>query len=279
MRKINFILIFSIIGIFSCTDNGEKDQNVLAIVGNKSLTVSTINDLLLSNFSAEDSIEQTKKLIDSWVLEQLLLEKALANLNDDEKDFSELVKSYENSLIIHKYKQKFIKQKLDTTVSQIELNEYYKMYSSKFTLKETIVKGTIIKVDVKKPGFYKVQPLRNSLNSDNRVKFEEFYKKNFEHWDFEKFVDIRDFIKPCPGIRLEKITKGGLGKYKDVWHGDGLYYVKLYDLYEVGETAPKEWVEEQIRTKIIDIRKQVLFMELNENLVERAKKIGHVKIK
>lgn len=272
-------ILVCLVFLFSCKEGFSPNEAVVAIVGNKKLYVSDVKKKIIGGLSYSDSLEMAKSYINEWVLEQLLLEKAEANLSEEDLDFTKQVEQYRKKLVIHKYRQKFIQQKLDTEVSPVELDEYYKMYSSKFILEQTIVKGKIFKADPQDAEYRKQSKNINSSKISEQKKFEKYCDENLEHWEFDKYVTIPEFVQPCRSIRLSRVTRGGINKYKTVWSEDGVYYVKITGIHKKGEVAPIEWVEDKIKDKIIDVRKRILFLELDKNLVKRQKEIGHVKIK
>lgn len=276
MKLLYWIMAIGLMS--SCTKALDGDASILAIVGNKTLYVEDLQGMIHPSLNARDSSALVKKMVNDWVLEQLLLEKAEANLKSAEMDFSKEVTQYRNSLIIHKYKSKFIKQKLNAKVPEVEIMDYYNLYSSQYKLKETIIKGKIIKVDPKKTGYGEVRKYKNSSDPDKQESFESFTDKHFENWDFPEFISLVDFLRNCPSIRLKRLLRGGFNLYQDVWTSDGPYLVKIYDIKHSGKKAPLEWVRDDIKEKLIERKKKALFMDLNNNLVKRAKQIGHVKI-
>jgi len=130
----------------SCSNTDKNDGGVIAEVGVKRLYLSDARLSLPENISSEDSLIHVDDFIRHWIKKQLLISKAELNLEKEAKDVAKLVDDYRSSLIIHKYQEKLIKQKLDTLVTEESINKYYSEYPANFILKANIVKAVFIKL-------------------------------------------------------------------------------------------------------------------------------------
>ena len=61
--------------------------------------------------------EEAHNYIDKWVRNQLLLEKAVLNLDQDRHEIRKQLEEYRTFLLINKYQQELILQKLDTIIT------------------------------------------------------------------------------------------------------------------------------------------------------------------
>lgn len=69
------------------------------------------------------------------------------------RDFIRQIEQYRNSLIIYAYESELVKQKLDTVVSQAEIESYYK--SQNFHLRENIVLASYVIISKDSPANHK----------------------------------------------------------------------------------------------------------------------------
>ena len=76
----------------------------------------------------------SKDFIEKWVRNQLLLNKAEINLTDEEKNVEQQIENYRSSLLIYAYEQSYLRQNLDTVVTDKEIEDYYKENQSNFIL-------------------------------------------------------------------------------------------------------------------------------------------------
>ena len=112
----------------------------------------------------EDSLSLARTYIDNWVRKQLLFQQARKNLSEDQMDFTDQLEEYKNSLMIYAYENALVQQKLDTLVTDEEIENYYSANQNNFPLKDNIVQVQYIKLPIKSQLTGKFKAL---LNSDN----------------------------------------------------------------------------------------------------------------
>ena len=138
MRQI--LLIAVLLFLASCSDYKRKsDEQPVARVFDRYLYTDAIKDIMPANISSSDSVIIARDFIEKWIKKQLLLNKAELNLTEEEKNVDKQIDNYKTSLLIYKYEQSLIKQKLDTFVSFNEIKEYYNENSSNFLLNDNLV--------------------------------------------------------------------------------------------------------------------------------------------
>ena len=93
----------------------------------KYLNASDIEKIVPATVKGKDSVELVKNYIDNWVRQNLVLHKAEQNLNAEALNASieKQLEDYKTSLITFAYEKELIRQKLDTGVSEIEIEDYY----------------------------------------------------------------------------------------------------------------------------------------------------------
>ena len=79
-----------------------------------------------------------KAFIDSWIRRQLIIHQAESNIDKSELNFSKELEEYRNSLIIYKYETMLVEKKLDTVITDAEIEKYVKENSPVGMDKETI---------------------------------------------------------------------------------------------------------------------------------------------
>src|SRR4051812_46006583 len=170
-----FCLVFVVLlSSFSNSFSGQADEKPIARVGAAYLYKSDLpaemtalagrNQNSAVNASKDDSMQIVKKYIDNWIHETLLLQHAKKNLSDDKKKFDKMVEDYKKSLVTYQYESELVKQKLDTVVSDEEIEEYYNENKANFELKDNIIKVIYVKVRKKAPKVEKVKEWYRSLD-------------------------------------------------------------------------------------------------------------------
>ena len=114
-----------------------KDQIVATYKSNK-LFYSDIEPMISSFTSSEDSTNLVSGAIDRWTKEVIFLEEAKRVI--DQNEILDLVEDYKNSLILDRFENKLINEKLDTLISDQELLKYYNSNKSEYKLDGPIIR-------------------------------------------------------------------------------------------------------------------------------------------
>src|SRR5690606_810451 len=81
--------------------------------------------------------------------QQVLLKQAEKNTITNQEEIEKQLENYRRSLIIYSYEQQLVAQKLDTVVSDAQIETYYNLNRSNFELKKSIVKASYAKIPLK----------------------------------------------------------------------------------------------------------------------------------
>jgi len=275
MQRFAFLVLFFI--ILSCKNEVRLPQEKpVARVLDKTLTTTDIKGIIPEGVSAEDSIQMTKNFIEKWVQKQLLLNKAELNLTEDEKDVKEQIENYRSSLLIYKYEQSLLKQRLDTTIHNEEMESYYNQNASNFLLNKDIVKSIYIKVPRSAPEIYKLRQWYRSDDPESIKSLEAYCFQHAETYDFfnESWVDFSGLLDKIP---VQIGNPGNFLRYKQTIEASDsvyLYFVRIYDHALNGEPSPLELVKDDIEKIILNKRKMKLLNELETSIYNDAQNRG-----
>ena len=210
-----------IIAISWACNEGFKGQDVpVAKVYDKFLTRSELKELIPRDASREDSLLIAQSYINKWITKELLLHKAQQNLTDAEKNIRKQVEDYSSSLLIHKYKEKLIAQKLSANISDGEINRYYEEHKYNFVLNTPIVRAVMAIIPKSAPNLDKARKWFASKEAKDLEALEEYCITNARKYD--NFND--EWIEFCTlqfretGYQTniaefpENAIRGGLGK-------------------------------------------------------------------
>jgi hypothetical protein len=275
MQRFAFLVLFFI--ILSCKNDIRLPQEIpVARVLDKTLTTADIKGIIPEGASAEDSMQVTKNFIEKWVQKQLLLNKAELNLTEDEKDVKEQIENYRSSLLIYKYEQSLLKQRLDTTIPNEELESYYNQNASNFLLNKDIVKSIYIKVPRSAPEIYKLRQWYRSDDPESIRSLEAYCFQHAETYDFfnESWVDFAGLLDKIP---VQIGNPGNFLRYRQTIEASDsvyLYFVRIYDHALNGEPSPLELVKDDIEKIILNKRKMKLLNELETSIYNDAQNRG-----
>jgi hypothetical protein len=275
MHKIALLVLLPL--IMSCTENPRRvEEKPVARVLDKTLTAFDMKGIFPEGVSVEDSTQIAKNFIERWVRQQLLLNKAELNLTEDEKDVKEQIENYRSSLLIYKYEQSLLKQKLDTTISDQEIEEYYKQNPSNFLLNRNIVKSTYIKIPRSAPEIYK---LRQWYRSDDPESIKNLEAYCYQHAETYNFYDDNwvDFSKLLDKIPVQIGNPENYLRYRQtIEASDSTYYyfVRIKQYAFSRDPSPLELVREDIEKIILNKRKIKLLNELEATIYNDAQNRG-----
>ncbi|MBL4653065.1 MAG: hypothetical protein JKY53_09435 [Flavobacteriales bacterium] len=174
MQRI-VILFASLVLVSSCSDRQKEEQGPIARVFDKYLYEDDISGLVPEGKSPEDSISIIKSYIDNWIREELILAQAEYNLPDEQEAIiEEDVNEYRTAKIVYAYERELIREKLDTSFSETEIQEYYHSNKKNFELKDYIVRGNYVKLE------------KNAPNKEQAI---EWFNKGGE----EEFAELKDY--------------------------------------------------------------------------------------
>lgn len=259
-------LICALIVIKACSpESGDKP---VATVGDKVLYQSNISEILPKNCSHDDSIRLASEYINKWVKEELMVQKADENLSAEQKDVNKELRAYRNSLIIYKYKNELIKQRMDTVVTSKEIEKFYEEHPENFNLNRSIVKAIFVMQpnDLSNPELLK--QLVADTTEEGIAELKEYcgqYAKKVEiateEWiDFEVLKqNFPDEIKdPQRFMRQNSLIEMNDSNY--------YYLVNIHDYKLTNDLAPIEFVENSIKNLILNQRKIKFLKEIEENI-------------
>jgi hypothetical protein len=257
----------------SCSFFERTDDILLARLGDSYLYESDLKSILDKDLSSADSLAFIQQYAQNWAQEELLLQKAELNIDLSEFDIDQRLEDYRRSLLIHAYEQKLIQQNTDTIVSVASLENYYDKHSDDYILAESIVQLMLIKVSVVAPELDAIRDLvfsKDSIDIEAIEAYAHQYSKRF-YYNPNEWLKWRSFVEFLPN----NIEKNTLFKHSNTLYiKDSLdvYFVKLFDQKAQGEIAPLEYVEDEIKSILLNQKKLKTVDVIQSKLLEDAKK-------
>jgi len=273
------LILLVIIFIVSC-DSEEivQEKAKVARVGSVYLYEEVLDEDVQNGLGKEDSLLFRNQLINNWIEEQIVLQKAEEVLPQDAKDVKDRLENYRKSLIIYAYEQQFIKERLDTAVSSIEIEEYYAAHKDDFMLKDYIVKALYLKVSKGTPDIEKPQlhfKLEQEADVNEMRYYADLYAVQF-HYNPDQWLFFEDVLKVIP---LEAVnTESFLRKKKKIMFEDDnfIYFVNITDFMLKDAISPLSFEKEKIKTILLNLRTIDLRNKLREDLYNDAIKAQQV---
>jgi hypothetical protein len=258
----------------------ENKGRALARVYNAELYESDLALLNAGHKSEKDSAELVKTFINNWIKQQLLLKKADDNLNENQKNVEQQLIEYRNSLIIYLYEKELVKQKLDTLVTEMEMDSFYNANKNNFEQKSNIIQLNYVKYDKKKKDVNRIRTQMQQMDVDKNYDFIDYCQKNAANYFFKSnvWLEFNDVLKEIPIKTYDQEQFIQNNKYIEVFDESYIYFVKILNFRIKNSISEFPFVRETIRTTILNNRKIRLIDELEKKMMDDALNNNEIKI-
>lgn len=258
----------------------EKKDKPIARAFDEYLYPKDIEGIVPDNVHGNDSIAIIRAFIDQWQQSVVLLKKAERNVSLDEKSIQEQLENYKKTLIRFQYEQELIQQKLDTLVSDKEIQEYYDQHKDIFLLKKPILKISYIKLPEEAPKIDMVKKLFVSKDVRDRDLLEKYcfkYSSSFSLLDTSwHYVD--DLAKTLPMNKLDEHNFQSLNRIFQISENNTLYLLILRDSKFRDSLSPLTFEKENIRNMILNHRKLKLISQMEREVFLEAQKNNELEV-
>ena len=251
----------------SCQFFGKKqtDDTVLAKTNSAVLTMQQVAKLIPDNMKGADSVQFVQNYVDRWIHNQLMLEKAIANIDDKGyASIEDMVNDYRTSLLVYKYQQLYIEQNLDTLILDSQIADHYEKYGNNFLLDSSAVKVVFVQVPQISANASKIRSLVRNNRPDDRAKLEELCEKDALEFDLgNNWHYLTDAVKLMPkGSIADPKTMAKNARFVEAHDSLNNYYFMVKEFRDVNEQAPLVFAKEKIREILLNHRKNDLIRNL-----------------
>ncbi len=280
--KRSIIVLLMIFQLASCQviDRLFKGE-VVARVGSAVLYKNEVDALIPKKCSPQDSIQIVEKYIFSWATKHLLLSQAENSLTKVEKNVDKELDDFRTSLLVYRYENLFVQQRLDTLISNEECEQYYADNKESFATSVSIVKAIYIKINSSSPNLQIIKTLSRSSKEEDRMNlYDMCYSSADQYYDFEgQWVALNIIAQEMETdmVSLENSLKSGNTYFEKEDQGI-TNLVSVYESIAPGKIAPYEYCLERIKEIILSKRKQELLTSLERNLLDDAISSGKLLI-
>ncbi len=279
-KILNFKLTFNscwliTLFVFGSCDQLYKVSNdpVIARAGNSYLYYSELKNNIKNFSSKTDSILQTENYIDSWARKHLLLDQAIINLKlETQKDLDEMVNSYRSDLWSRTYKESVLKSKIDTLISNKEIELYYAENQNNFKLNEILMSLRYIALPSENNDILEIK--------EKLIRFQEDDVRFLDSLSFQfNSFELRDSLwlsKRNAILTLTFLEEDNFKKYLKksqfflVKNAFEVYLLYVNDYKLRNEVAPLVSVEHTIRKIVFNKRKLDFIKQFDKEILQDA---------
>ena len=254
--------------MISCQQQA-ANVDAAARVNESYLSKEELNAVMPADLSAEDSLLFRNNYIKMWATKELLLEKAKINVDDSDREIQELVRNYEQELLIERYRKALLQQELDTVITEEDINDYYEANKNVYRLNEELMQLKYIHFS---SDLSDKKDLIKLFKSDVEEDIEELIERELEFFSFSLndsiWVSYRDVEKKLTFLKDEKNIKKNQFIQKE--DSLGVYLLAVKDIRRRNDIAPKEYVIPTIQQMILHKRKLELMNEIEKTIMVDA---------
>jgi len=271
--KIKLVIILAFT-ITSCTFfNKTEEQYAVARVNNAFLYKEDVKKIVAPGTPKADSVLRVQNYINNWAKQQLLVEGAKLNLNEDKQaSFDKLVAQYKIDLYANAYLQALVKKNIDTLVNLNEAQSYYESNKKAFKLNEELVKLRYVHLDENMIDFESIKTKFKRFNNDDKKELDSI-SIQFKSFALNDTVWVRysQVLNKIPLLLTENkdklLKKSNFVQLKDSL---GVYLMHVNNVLLRNETAPLQYVKSTIDQIVINKRKLELIRELEKEITKDA---------
>ena len=266
------LFIFTALLFTSCSNISDNNSNdLIARAGENFLYQNQ-----LPSFSSEqDSILRYLNYIETWAKEKILYDLSLTNLSQSKKnDLDLLVEKYKVDLYINSYKDLIVNSRIDSIVTDQEIESFYNMNIDNFKLNENLLKYRYLKVPSDNINISRIRRYIQRLNESDREFLDSLnfqfadLKINDTMWFTEReVISSIEFINQKNKSNYMRINR--LYEFEDEQYTN---YFIVKDLLKSGNIPPLSYLYDRIKSNIINQRKLNLIQNINKEILNDALK-------
>lgn len=269
------VVVFAAIAVLlalpgcNIVNNLIHDDNVVAKAGGQKLYRSTLSSYIPDGMAPADSARLAQQYIRSWASEAIFLRQAERELSKAERDVSKELEEYRKSLLRYRYEQQYINDRLDTTITEAQIKEYYEAHKETFNLERPIVKMRFV-------SFFKDSPYREEImdklpakgGSEQRDLDSLAYLSALRYIDHSaEWTDAAVLAREF-GTDWETMLSQQKNNYI-VIEGEDVRAAYIFQSINKG-VAPLDFCATVIRDNILSARKRGLLEKLEQDLLTVA---------
>jgi len=266
------LFIFTALLLTSCSNISDNNSNdLIARAGENFLYQNQLPPFS----SEEDSILRYLNYIETWAKEKILYDLSLTNLSQSKKnDLDLLVEKYKVDLYINSYKDLIVNSRIDSIVTDQEIESFYNMNIDNFKLNENLLKYRYLKVPSDNINISRIRRYIQRLNESDREFLDSL---NFQFADL-KINDTMWFTEREVISSIEFLNQKNKSNYMRI---NRLYefendqytnYFIVKDLLKSGNIPPLSYLYDRIKSNIINQRKLNLIQNINKEILNDALK-------
>ncbi len=221
--------------------------------------------------TGSDSVIIVNGFIENWMKQIALLKQAERNVVIDELRLQKELQDYRNSLLIFEYLQAIVNSKLDTVVTEGEVVWYYQNNPDNFVLENNLYQVDYlktIKTDINLP---KLKKQFGSNRNFDKIQLMNYSIENLKEYSYGdsawlSISQMNETIPTIPFYESDLIP----GKIVEITLSNDVFLVACKAINPRGNLKPLELAKNEIKTLVINKRRQDLMDENAQGVFKKA---------
>ena len=268
------LIITTLLCLFieSCSNFSNNDSNNLVARAGENFLYE---DDLPNYVSSDDSLIKISNFIETWAKEKVLYDLSIINLSQLKRaEIDELVDNYRVDLYINSYKDLIVNSRIDSIVTNEQIDSFYSMNSNNFKLNENLVKYRYVKVPNDNLNINRIRRYILRMNEQDRYFLDSL---NFQFADL-KLDDSIWFTERDVIASINFINQSNKSRYfikNRLFTIDESNYTNFFivdDMLKSGNIPPKSYLYDRIKATIINQRKLDILKSINKEILNDALK-------
>lgn len=280
---VRLLIPLLLLAAVSCRNAGtDEDRPAAARAGDRVLYLDQIpSGLVAEGMSKADSTSAVQSYIRQWARKELLALRAEENITPEYKaEVNRQLNEMRNNLLIYQYQHQMIIQRMDTTVTDSELRDYYVSNLSTFTLTSNLVRALYIKVPLGMSGLDQIRKLYRSQEATEIQELEDFCTRSGLRYDDynDQWIPFAQLLMEVPFESVDQeqwLARNSAVELKDDRFS---YFIAIREYRLRNSVAPFEYIQGQVRTIILNNRRNDFLQKLEDGIYNEAVSNNTLKI-
>lgn len=272
-QPLVFVTLALLIGACQYFPSANDEQGTpVARVYDSYLFQEDLEEIVPTELKGDDSAQFVQNYLNVWAKNELMIYKAEFNLTEEQKEFEEQIANYRNDLLKFAYLQKYVDDRLDTTITEEQILNYYQQNKENFVLKENILKFRYLSVPADAPDQKDIDKWFKSGKEEDQEALLEYalkYSRGFSLQDtsWVSYGDLARLIPLQTYNEQEFLARNDFFKVQN----DSLHYFVDITEYKIKDgSSPLNYVRDIIKNTLINRRRLELISELEKGLLSDA---------
>lgn len=272
MKRI--VVLVGIIFLLGCAETSKRDNSAaIARVNDTYLYLADIQNLVPAGTSKKDSINLVKDFMTRWATQQLLMHKAEKNISKiQQQEFEVLINQYKIDLYTKAYLEGLVQTKVDTLITDQEIENYYQKNKTNLRATEPLVKMRFINL-VK--GSSKLAAIQSKFLKFSKKDRQDLQKKAIQFKSYalndSLWIDSNQVYEKLPFINQENSAQfmiaGKAFQYSD---SSSVWLVKVKDMINKNNILPLQYCKPIIKQLLLNNRKTDLINKIQKEITNDA---------